>query len=856
MEEPRDVFVFIAHTHWEGAVFKTREEYLDIGLPIILRALRLLALHPHYRFVLDQACYVQPFLERYPEAAPAFRQCVAEGRLQIVGGMDVMPDVNMPGGESTVRQILYGKAFFRRELGVDVTVGWQLDTFGHHAQMPQLMRLAGYGSFWSQRGVPDLSLPSEFIWEGLDGTRIPFYWLPHSYAITYHSPTDLDEFCRFMQQRYDALGPSSLGPGRVGPAGADVCLPEEHVPVLSELLNQRADLPFRLRLGLPSDYEAMVEARSVDRPVVRGELNPIFQGTYSSRIRLKQLTRELEGLLTTAEKLEVWLATLGETRAGVDLWRAWEPMLFNQTHDLMSGVMTDHVYADTLASYDLSARLARDAVAARLGQLAAHIDTGGEGVPLIVYNTLSWERTDVAWADAGFAATDVSQVRVVDATGQSVPCQVVEADRSDAGFLLRVKVAFVARQVPPMGYAVYRLVPVEGPAPGPSAPLAAPPDDDGWLENDLFRVRVDLATGAITDLRVHDGDWSALAAPGNVVCQEADHGDLWEPYRPLNGAQFVTMKERHPAPPPDRARWSTDEHGTGQVVARGPVFSEARVQHGFGDGGRFETQVRVYQGLPRVDIRTRVLNNERFVRYRVLFPTPFGAGPSVQEIPFGALSRPDGIEFPAQNWVDVSDGRRGLSVLNRGLPGNNVADGVALLSLLRCTEIVAYGHGGGYEGQGSGSGFELGVWQTYDYALVPHGGDWREAELTRRGLEFNQPLWVRSAAAHRGRLPAAASFLSVSNPQVVVSALKRSEDGRAFVVRLYESAGRSATGVRLALRDAVAADEADLLEQPLRAAVVCGGFLTVDFRPFEIKTFRLYGADWGGGDSAVAGAAG
>ncbi len=159
MDKTKDLFLFIPHTHWEGAVFKTHEEYLEMGLPIILRALRLLKIHPHYRFVLDQACYVQPFLERYPEEKATFRQFLAEGRMEMVGGMDVMPDVNMPGGESLIRQILYGKGYFRRELGVDVNIGWQLDTFGHHAQMPQLMRLAGYRSIWSQRGVPDLSLP-------------------------------------------------------------------------------------------------------------------------------------------------------------------------------------------------------------------------------------------------------------------------------------------------------------------------------------------------------------------------------------------------------------------------------------------------------------------------------------------------------------------------------------------------------------------------------------------------------------------------------------------------------------------------------------------------------------------------
>src|SRR5882724_3382340 len=155
-------FWLIPHTHWEGAVFKTREEYLEMGLPHILTAVRLLKEHPNYRFTLDQVEYFRAFLERYPEEADAFRKFVAEGRLQIVGGLDVMPDDNMPSGESFVRQMLYAKGYCREALGADVKVGWLLDTFGHHAQMPQLLRLAGYDSFWFFRGVEDRSrMPSE-----------------------------------------------------------------------------------------------------------------------------------------------------------------------------------------------------------------------------------------------------------------------------------------------------------------------------------------------------------------------------------------------------------------------------------------------------------------------------------------------------------------------------------------------------------------------------------------------------------------------------------------------------------------------------------------------------------------------
>ncbi len=189
--ENKSTFWVIPHTHWEGAVFKTREEYLEVGLPNILKAMKLLKEQPDYRFVLDQVAYVKPFLERYPDQERDFRRFLAEGRLQLVGGLDVMPDVNMPGGETFVRQMQYGKRYYREQLGVDVTTGWLLDTFGHHAQIPQLLALAGFKSFWCQRGVNRPDHPSEFLWEGIDGTRIPAFWLPYSYGLIYGTPRSL-----------------------------------------------------------------------------------------------------------------------------------------------------------------------------------------------------------------------------------------------------------------------------------------------------------------------------------------------------------------------------------------------------------------------------------------------------------------------------------------------------------------------------------------------------------------------------------------------------------------------------------------------------------------------------------------
>lgn len=835
MTESKGTLFFVPHTHWEGAVFKTREEYLEMGLPIILRALRLLRKYPHYRFVLDQVCYVKPFLERYPEEEATLRACIADGRLAFAGGLDAMPDVNMPCGESFVRQVVYGKGYFRRTLGVDVTTGWQLDTFGHHAQMPQLLRLAGYTSFWSQRGVPSDQTPSEFLWEGIDGTRIPFYWTAQSYAATYGSPRDLAGFRQFMEARYAALGMNTQSADRIGLAGADVCLPEEHVPVLVEEMNALPDAPFRMRIALPSDFEAVVESRPEERQVIAGDMNPIFQGVYSSRIELKQRLREVERLLLTAEKLNSILRALGETTGDADLWSAWEPSLFNQEHDLMSGVMTDHVYDDTIRMYGISAQLASEACESRLRGLVAKIDTTGAGVPLVVFNALNWARTDVVLADVGFTDDVVSDLLVLGPDGESIPFQLVEADRSDTGSLIRAKLAFVAGDVPALGYAVYRVVPQST----ASANDATEQMTGSVLENEYYRVEVDPITGAITRLVCKDTGWDVLSGPGNVVAKEEDRGDLWELYHPLQMG-FVTSKERHTAPGADAAQLSTGLHGEQGTITRGPVFSEITVEHPFGEEGRIRLTVRLYNtGVRRIEMRTKLVNNDRFTRYRVLFPTTIEQGRQVHEIPFGAIERPDGIECPAQNWIDYGNGERGVALLNRGLPGNNVADGTMMLSLLRSTEIVAYGIGGGYEGQGSSSGFSLGKEFALDYALLPHNGGWRDAKPFRDGLAFNTPLVAMTAASRSGALPARWGLLEISAENVVVSALKTGEDGK-LVVRVYEATGMPADNVVITCRETIdAAEELDLMEDPLRRLDTQGNRLTISLRPFEIKTIGL-----------------
>jgi alpha-mannosidase len=457
----------------------------------------------------------------------------------------------------------------------------------------------------------------------------------------------------------------------------------------------------------------------------------------------------------------------------------------------MSGVMTDRVYEDTLRGYDFAQRIATDETNVRLRDLTACIDTRGEGTALAVFNSLSWARTDLVLAGIGFSASGVRSVKLVGPNGQPVPVQILKAHRYPDGAIAQAEIAFVAQEVPALGHAVYRILP-GGPEEPPALASEAP-----VLENEFYRLECDPATGAIASLIVKAGGWNALDGPGNVVALEEDRGDLWELYKTLDGGSRIAMRDRHPAPKPGQARFSTDWAGAPGAVACGPVLSEFVVSHPFGAKGSFKTTIRLYAGLPRIDVRTQLVNGERNVRYRVLFPTSIRQGQSVHEIPFGAIARPDGIEFPAQNWIDYSDGERGVALLNRGLPGNNVADGVMLLSLLRSVCIAAYGFGGGYEpGMSSDSGFEEGRELTFDYALQPHPGGWQAAGIQRAGMAFNQPLLAVTAAAQRGRLPPRWGLLEIGCAAVLVSALKRGADNSA-VLRMYEATGRPANGVAI-----------------------------------------------------------
>ena len=144
----------------------------------------------------------------------------------------------------------------------------------------------------------------------------------------------------------------------------------------------------------------------------------------------------------------------------------------------------------------------------------------------------------------------------------------------------------------------------------------------------------------------------------------------------------------------------------------------------------------------------RFRNNDQLVRYRLLFPTSFQSGRRFDEIPFAAIERPAHHEYPAQNWIDWSDGNHGVALLNVGLPGSNVSDGTLMLSLMRSARVDAYANIGG-DPDNLGPGIGSGAAAHVSLRTGAPQGSWQECPLFQAGLEFNYPLWCAPSTSIR-----------------------------------------------------------------------------------------------------------
>jgi alpha-mannosidase len=795
----------VGHAHIDLSwLWRWEETVNDVAVQTFRGTLAQMARMPGLTFAQSQAALYEAIEKNDPALFAQIRSKVREGTWIPVGGMWVEPDLNMPDGESLARQLLYGKRYFLDRFGVDVTVGWNPDSFGHNWQLPQILSKAGVHYYVFERCAPPQA--PFFKWEGKDGSRILAH-VPQGWYLV-NLANGLNEVLKDAASQTpikDFLILYGEGDHGGGPRASDI-----------EAIKKFRDNPDHPKMIFsdPSAFFKKVEASGVNFPVVRKELNFTFPACYTTQAATKKWNRAAESLLLEAERFSALAVASGfrDYYPERDIDEAWKTVLRNQFHDILAGSAIGPVYEESGRFYREAVARARRALDFSLETILNAADTTGEGVPVVVFNPLVWDRTEPVEAEVILpAGTD--SVAILGPLGAFVPAQVLEKKAEPDRCLFRV--IFLASEVPSFGFRVYHALGArveQKTVTGGTLSVSA-----SGLENAFLKVSLDPNTGWTRSLFDKRQNREVLSGPGHVlqaIADEPENMSAWE----------LGFKG---APEAIGAAGSTVE-----VLERGPVRAVVRVRSPF-RSSLFVQDFILYADLARLDVRMTADWQERNLMIKAAFPLNVASGQAEFEIPFGTITRPaDGTEVPALRWVDVSrPDSGGLTLVNDCKYGFDVAGSMLRMSIV---------HGATSPDPEADRGrHEL------RYGLVPHAGSWQDAEAIRRGAEFNSPLIVRTGMSHKGPLGAAHSFLRSAPSNIILSTFKMESgyNSRNMILRLYEAFGRRADA-RISFPWPVEARETDLIERPVAGAAVLTSAgttneLVVPMGPYEIRTLRV-----------------
>jgi alpha-mannosidase len=792
-QSPQYRFHMIGNSHIDAPWLWPWQEAMSVVHSTFQSALDRMNEYPDFTFTASSAQFYAWIAATDPAMMDEIRKRVAEGRWDVVGGWWIEPDVNIPNGESLVRQGLYGQRELERLFGHPAKLGYNPDAFGQTGTLPQILKLQGmHGYVFKRPMAPDKKLAGDlFWWEGPDGSRVLAYRIPLDAGFEDHLPYWVRQFItKLPEPTKDLMIFYGAGDHGGGPT---------KVLIQSIVDMQKQPGAPAILFSTPDRY--FDEAIKLDNlPVVPDELQHHSVGCYTAESEIKKDNRVTEAALDTAEKM----ASLAHAVAGFDypqdeLTAAWKKVLMMQFHDTMSGTALPEEYVVSRHAYGYAQEVADQATNLAAQKIAWQIPTQDPASEyLVVFNPHAWDATlnveyDMGWDD--WTGREVNSP-LEDDRGNPVPHQWAQATTV---YERRGRLVFCAA-VPAFGYRQFRL---RKAVKVPAAASAVHATERG-MENEHLRI--------------------AFADDGTLSIYDKDNGA--EVFRGgKGGARAVVLDD-----PSDT--WShgvrayTKELGalsgaSFHVLENGPLRAMVRVRTSYG-ASSLQTDWLLYAGARTLEARANLDWHEHLKILKLSFPVDVENPQPTYETAYGYIKRKaEGDEDPGQRWIDLSGNRAGkpygLAVINDAKYGYSVQDNDMRISIVRGAvyaqhEPAKLERGGEYLWQDQGE-------QTFRMLLAPHSGTWQDAGLVRQAEEFTAPAPVFYQGIHRGTRPLSASFLSVDVPNVVVSVVKKSEDGDDLIVRCYETAGR-ATTANLDLR-------------------LVNRQWTGTFHPLEIKTLRV-----------------
>lgn len=836
-------FHLTGNSHIDAAWLWPWTETVDVVKRTFSTALQLMNEYPNYTYTQSAAAYNYWMATKYPAINDEIKKRIKEGRWEVVGGMWVEPDLNMPSGEATARSILLGKRFYQQEYGVDVRIGWNPDSFGYNWQLPQIYKKSGIDYFVTQKMAwnDTNQLPFKlFWWESPDGSKVLTYF-PHDYANNNLNPVRLSadlasarKFSPGMTEMMDlyGIGDHGGGPTRaVLDEGDHWSQPDKIVPNYKFGTAQSFFSTVEKEIAPESptwDYFSIMNGYKEPPTPPEGQIAiptwktemyfEYHRGVMTTQAHHKWNMRHSEMWALNAEKYAslAWLD--GKSYPNSQLTDAWRTITFNDFHDLAAGSGIGIIYKEAQEQFDKT-HLETDKISQdSLKTISARINTasavkGANEVPVLVFNPLAWERT--GWAEVSVQMPNAAPngVSVLDPAGHVLPSVQLSKDEKTNSFRLLVD----AKNVPSMGYEVLHVVPGD-------KPFTSDLKVNGLtLENADLRVTVDKTTGCITSLFDKKSNFETLAqgACGNELQAFKDTPKDYDAWNIDPGTLDV---------PPTKL---TDADSV-ELVEKGPARASIKITRHWSKS-KFVQEIQLAANSDEVNVVNDIDWHEDHILLKAAFPLAVKSDKATYEIPYGSIERPTTrnnswdkaqFEVPALRWADLSDNQHGFSLINNSKYGYDDAGSVLRLSLLRSPKWPDPDADRGH--------------QHFTFALYPHAGDWREALTVRHGYEYNYSLKAVQVEAHTGTLPLEHSFLTVKPENVVLTAMKKAEDTNSLILHMYEWAGKQANVEISVPPGATAATETNLMEKPEGSPLaVAGDHVTVPIHPYEILAVRV-----------------
>lgn len=728
-------------------------------------------------FTCSSAAYYKWVEDIDPAMFEEIRAMVKKGRWVPVNGWWVQPDCNMPSGESFARQALYSQLYYYEKFGITCKTGYNVDSFGHNAMIPQLLKKGGMDYYVFQRpGMHEnAEIPENlFWWDSADGSRVLTYRLPDGYGAS--GIKSLDSQIEEMNRRAEKTGHGmmlfyGIGNHGGGPSRGDI----EYLTA-----NLKREGYNDLEFSSPDGYFKDMLGEFLDIPSWNEDLQHHASGCYSATSLVKALNRKAENILAAAEKWDTVSSVAADSKPCTsEFEEAWRKVCFNQFHDIMCGCSIAEAYEDVKSSQGRAIDIASETYNNAVLRIARKIDTWIDGVsepvfeerhfsgmdngfprPVVVFNPHSYE------IEVPVRVHHPSKA-VTDSNGVDVLFQNVRSSRSNDDHL---DTLFNAK-VPSLGYATYWLE-FDRDAKAP-AQLSGEPDF--FMENEFVAVELDADTGYIKSLTDKEtgveyaGD-NFLAIP-TVISDEKT--DTWAhnifKFHDIKGLMELVSIER---------------------VESGAFRSVIRTKHKFGES--YLTQEFILaKGQRTLRVDCKAMWQEKFTMLKFAFPVGGEEEISTYEIPCGYIKREcNGEEEPALNWADLTvtkDGKRaGISVITDSKYSYDCPGAELRLTALR--NVIFADH---YSDRPAADfNFTDEGLNRFSYGIYLHGGEAQTSDVVKQAHTFNNNVVAVPESYHKGEFPQQDSFMHTNLDNVIITALKRCEDASGdLIVRLYETKG-------------------------------------------------------------------